>query len=432
MITCSKKLDKVIVRMNIKNIIAIIFILFILSILNGCIEEDEKNSEDSNINFKIENLQILPNITIPKEPIIISIDVENLNNTIIDDSVTLQWDDGEKLSKYFHLNAFETKTINWEISEYELGIYDFSIGELEGSYYVSDKIAWFEISELQVQSDEIEINEITNVYVILENIGYTSDYYIVELYVDDVLEQIKNVTVGISEKRNISFQFKKSDLGRYTIEINDLKGEIQVVNFKHIDFKFPLIDEPSWKVLVSTDYNMFDINWKCDEKISIELYEIIDNDIELFHSSLHSKNDGLARIIIGEKHETLKTAVYGLIIRDTYDKIIYKTQKGFSSGIIDISVVGVSTIYTDISIEWTGTESSFPVWVCMVKFYIDGELVEEKSDINWIFHNPTNRIYDKRIYHYSQSIEAGFHEVKIILRDCYSNIVFTLVDNVNY
>jgi len=418
--------------MNIKNIITIIFVLFILTILNGCVEEVDKNSEDSNITFKIENLQIFPNITIPRQSITISIDVENLNNTIIDDSVALQWDDGEKLLKSFHLNAFETKTIIWEISEYELGFYDFSIGELEGSYYVSDKIAWFEISDLKIQSNEVEINEITNVSVILENIGYISDYYIVELYVDDILEQIKNVTVDIGEKKNISFQFKKSDLGRYTIEINDLKGEIQVVNFKHIDFTFPLIDEPSWKVLVSTDYNMFDINWKCDEKIRIELYRIIDNDIELFHSSLHNKNDGSARIIIGEKYETLKTAVYGLIIRDTYDKIIYKTQKGFSSGIIDISVVGVSTIYTDIAIEWTGTESSFPVWVCMLKFYIDEELIEEKFDINWVFHNPINRIYDKRIYHYGQSIEAGFHEVKIILKDCYSNIVFTFVDTVNY
>ena len=45
--------------MNIKNIIAIIFVLFILTILNGCVEEVDTNSEDSNITFKIENLQIV-------------------------------------------------------------------------------------------------------------------------------------------------------------------------------------------------------------------------------------------------------------------------------------------------------------------------------------------------------------------------------------
>jgi hypothetical protein len=421
------------VMVKIKKIVTIIFILFILNTLNGCIEEEvDKNSEEPNSNFKIKNLQIFPTITIPRQPITISIDVENLNNTKINDSVTLQWDNGEKLSKKFNLNTFETKTINWEFSEYELGIYNFRIGEFEGSYEISDNIAWFEISNLQIQSDEIEINEITNISVNLENIGYISDYYILELNVDDKLEQTKNVTVGIGEKKNVSFQFKKSDLGRYNIKINDLKGKIQVVNFKQVDFKFPLVDKPSWKVVVSTDYNMFDITWKCDEKIRIVIYEITDDDIELFHSSLHSKNDGSARIIIGEKRETLKAAVYGLIIRDIYDKIIYKTKKEFSSDLINISVVGVSTIYTDIAIEWTGSESSFPVWVCMLKFYIDGELIEEKSDINWVFHNPTDTIYDKRIYHYSQSIKSGFHKVKIILRDCHSNTVFTLSDYINY
>jgi len=418
--------------MKIKKIVTIIFILFILNTLNGCIEEVDKNSEESNSIFKIKNLQISPYIAIPKQPITISIDVENLNDTEIDESVTLKWDDGEKLSKNFHLNALEIKTINWEISEYELGIYNVSIGDLEGSYKVSNRIAWFELSDLKIQSNEIEINEITNVSVILENIGYISDYYLLELNVDDTLEQTKNITVGIGEKKNISFQFKKSYLGTYNIRINDLKGEIRVVNFKRVDFKYPLIEEPSWKVFVSTDYNMFEIIWKCDEKIKIEIYEITDDDIELFHSSLQGKNDGSARIIIGEKQETLKTKVYGLIIRDIYDEILYKTQKEFSSGIIKISVSNVATVYTDIEIEWTGTESSFPLWVCMLKFYIDEDLIEEKSDINWVFYNPTNRIYDKRIYHYSQSIEEGSHEVKIILRDCYSNIVFTFADYISY
>ena len=418
--------------MKIKNIIAIIFILFILSMLNGCVEEVDKNLEEPNSNFKIENLQIFPNKTIPRQPITISIDVENLNDTDINGSVILKWDNGEKLSKSFHLNALEIKTINWEISEYELGIYNFSIGELEGAYEVSNGIAWFEISDLKIQSNEIEINEITNISVILENIGYISDYYMAELNINDALEQTKNVTVGIGEKKNISFQFIKSNLGTYNIRINDLKGEIRVVNFKQVDFKHPLIDQPSWKVFVSTDYNMFEIIWKCDEKIKVEIYEITDQDNELFYNSLHSQNDGSVRISIGEKQGTLKTAIYGLIIRDIYNEILYKTQKEFSSGMLNIVVGNVSTIYSDIKIEWTGTDSSFPVWVCMLKFYIDGELVEEKSDINWVFHNPTNRIYDKRIYHYGQSIEAGFHEVKIVFKDCYSNIVFTFVDTVDY
>jgi len=415
---------------KIKKIVTIIFILFILNTLNGCIEEVDK--EESNLNFNIKNLQIFPKKTILRQPITISIDVENLNDTDINGSVVLKWDNGEKLSKSFHLNALEIKTINWEISEYELGIYNFSIGELEGAYEVSNRIAWFEISDLKIQSNEIEINEITNISVILENIGYISDYYMAELNINDALEQTKNVTVGIGEKKNISFQFIKSNLGTYNIRINDLKGEIQVVNFKQVDFKYPLIDQPSWKVFVSTDYNMFEIIWKCDEKIKVEIYEITDQDNELFYNSLHSQNDGSARVIIGEKYETLKTKVYGLIIRDIYDKILYKTQKEFSSGIIDISVSNVSTIYTDLKIKWTGTDSSFPVWICMVKFYLDEELIEEKSDINWLFHNPINSIYDKRIYHYSQSVGDGTYKVKIILRDCNSNTLLTYIDNVKY
>jgi len=418
--------------MKIKKIVIIILFLFILNTLNGCIEEDDENLEEINSKIKIQNLQIFPTITIPRQPITISIDVENLNNTKIDDSITLQWDNGDKLSKEFNLNIFETKTFKWEISEYELGIYNFMVGEFEGSYEISDKIAWFELSNLYIQSNEIEKNEFTNISVNLENIGYVTDYYKLELNVNDKLEQVKNVTVEIGEKKNISFQFIKSDLGNYEININDLKDEIYVVNFKQVDFKLPLIDEPIWKVVVLTDYNMFDISWRCDDKISIELYEITEDKIVLIHDSLQSKNDGSTKVIIGEKYETLKTKEYGLIIRDIYDKILYKTSKEFSSGIIDISVSNVSTIYTDLKIKWTGTDSNFPVWICMLKFYLDEELIEEKSDINWLFHNPINRIYDKRIYHYSQSIEEGTYEVKIILRDCNSNTLLTFVDNVKY
>ena len=75
--------------MKIKKIVTIIFILFILNTLNGCIEEVDKNSKESISNFKIKNLQISPNITIPKQPITISIDVENLNDTEIDDVMKL-------------------------------------------------------------------------------------------------------------------------------------------------------------------------------------------------------------------------------------------------------------------------------------------------------------------------------------------------------
>jgi hypothetical protein len=182
--------------------------------------------------------------------------------------------------------------------------------------------------------------------------------------------------------------------------------------------------------MVSTDYNNFDIIWKSNERIKIEIYEITDNNIILLHNSQHSKNDGLARIIIGEKFETLKTTNYGLIIRDNYDKILYKTQKEFTSGIINLSIKEISTIYTDIEIGWTGSEKSFPVWICKLRLYIDDELIEEKNDINWMFHNPTDKIYYKRIYHYSQSIESGKHNVKIILRDCFSNIHLTFNEQI--
>jgi hypothetical protein len=419
--------------MKIKRILILIVFLSILNAITGCIEDDlDNNSKISTSNFIVNNLQIFPNITIPRQTITISIVIENLNNTVIYDSVILKWDNGESLSKSFKLNPFESKTITWEISEDETGIYNISIEDLIGFYKISDKIAWFKISDLDIQSKEIEIDEITNISIIVENIGYVSDYYNLEFYVNNLLEQTKNIIIGIGEKKNISFQFQKSDIGNYDIEINNLKDEIEVVNFKQINFKYPLLNQPEWKIIASTGYNMFDINWQCDEKIIIEIYEILSDEIELIHKSQQGKYDGSARIIMGEKYETLKTAGYGLIIKDIYNKILYKTKKEFNSGIINLSIKDVSTIYTDIEIEWIGTESSFPIWICYLRLYIDEELIEEKTNIDWVFHNHMNKIYDKRIYHYSQSIEKGIHEVKIILRDCYSNKVLTFTDEIYY
>jgi hypothetical protein len=416
--------------MKNKIIILIIIFIFIINIFNGCIED--KDEEEKITSSIVKNLYISPKITIPNQPINISIDIENLNNSKMEETVYLKWDNGEKLSKKIYLSSYETKTISWEISEYETGFYNFSIEDLNGSYIISDKIAWFKINNLYIQSEEIEIDEITNISVIIENIGFVSDFYNLELYVDENLEQTKNIKINIGEKKNVSFKFMKPVLGKYNIEIDNLKDEIYVVNFKQIDFKYPLVDEPLWKIIISTDYNMFEINWKCDEIIKIEIYDIFDNKMELIHKSQQGQNDGSTKIIVGEKQETLKTTIYGLIIKDIYDKILFKTKKEFISGIIDLSIANVSTIYTDVEIEWAGSESSFPIWICFLRFYIDEELIEEKTNINWVFHNPINTIYDKRIYHYGQSIERGFHEVKIILRDCFSNKFLTFSDEINY
>jgi len=195
--------------MKIKTIIILIINLLILNTLNGCIQDGlDENSKEISTNFNINNLQILPNITIPGQPITISINVENLNNTKIEDTVTLRRDNGEKLSKYFLLNSLKSKKITWKISENDTGVYNVSIKNLEGSFEISDKIAWFEISDIKIQSDMIDINETTNVSVIVENIGYISDYYILDLYVNDIIEQTKKVMVDIGEKKNISFKFK--------------------------------------------------------------------------------------------------------------------------------------------------------------------------------------------------------------------------------
>jgi len=221
--------------MKLKISIILIIFLLIFNIINGCIQNElDKNSEETTFNFDINNMQIIPNITIPRQSIMISIDVENLNNSRIDDSVTLSWDNGEKLSKNFQLDPFEIKTITWEISENETGVYNVSIDKFNGSYEISDKIAWFELSDLKIQSDVIEINETSNISINVENIGYISDYYILDLYVNGIIEQTKKVMVDIGETKNISFQFNKSDLDIYIVGINELKDEIQVVEFRDI------------------------------------------------------------------------------------------------------------------------------------------------------------------------------------------------------
>jgi hypothetical protein len=237
--------------------------------------------------------------------------------------------------------------------------------------------------------------------------------------------------VKTGEKNNVFFKFKKSELGKYDIRLNDLKSQIQVVKFKKIDYKYPLINEPNWEILVLNYYNNFKISWISDENIKIEIYDIND-DIELIHSSIHGENDGSVEVIIGEKFDTLKTGNFGLIIKDYNDKIIYKTQKKFYNGTISLAIANVSTIYTDILIKWQGTTSNFPIWICILKFYIDDELIDEKIDINWVFHNSEDKNYEKRLYHFSKSLEEGLHKIKIIMKDCNSNTILTFEDRINY
>ena len=89
--------------------------------------------------------------------------------------------------------------------------------------------AEFELSSLEIIPSNVTIGDTAIVSVDVANVGNAEGTYSVTLSLDSIVLETIDVTIPADSTREVKFEISKGEIGVYTIEIGDLRGQLQVV-----------------------------------------------------------------------------------------------------------------------------------------------------------------------------------------------------------
>jgi hypothetical protein len=89
--------------------------------------------------------------------------------------------------------------------------------------------AEFLVSNLNVSPEEVGVGEIVTVAVEVRNVGEGKGTQELELIINGVVKQSKNVTLDVGETTSISFSVEEDIWGSYDVEVAGLTGTFVVV-----------------------------------------------------------------------------------------------------------------------------------------------------------------------------------------------------------
>lgn len=192
--------------------------------------------------FKVSGLSIVPEIAYEGEEIAISFDAKN-NGQLSDTSrVELIIDGVTKDTKEVEIDGGETEKITFNIAADEEGTHNVVVSvspiwssiskEINGVYTVehTPSPAEFEVSNLAIAPERVEIGDIVKITVDVANVGEVEGTYDVELHVDGRLEDSKMVTVSGGETKSVAFNIAEDYAGSYSVDVDGLSGAFEIVS----------------------------------------------------------------------------------------------------------------------------------------------------------------------------------------------------------
>lgn len=96
--------------------------------------------------------------------------------------------------------------------------------------------AEFELSSLKINPDKIVPGETVNITATLANIGNAEGTHAVTLSLDGIQLETTNMTLTAESNLNVNFQLSRDTIGEYTITVNDLAGQLLVVEPARCEF----------------------------------------------------------------------------------------------------------------------------------------------------------------------------------------------------
>jgi hypothetical protein len=173
------------------------------------------------------NLVISPTQVKVGEPATVSADVTNAGEISGNYSVTLRVNNADEETKTVTLGANETKTATFELTKRESGIYNIDLGGLSGSLIVL-KPAGFVLSKLVISPTQAVAGREVTIMCDVSNTGEVAGNCPVNLKIDGVQVDSKEVTVAVGTTQTVAFSLVKDIGGTYNVSIGNLSSTLVV------------------------------------------------------------------------------------------------------------------------------------------------------------------------------------------------------------
>jgi len=136
-------------------------------------------------------------------------------------------------SRTVQLASGETTTEEFEVIEEAEGTYVVKVGDLTKSFEITSeaqpvKPAEFQVTELVINPVSVLADEIVDISVKITNVGEASGNYTVNLKIDDIIIETRDVTLSGGATAVIEFEVTETKPGTHTIEIDEQAGSFTV------------------------------------------------------------------------------------------------------------------------------------------------------------------------------------------------------------
>jgi hypothetical protein len=173
------------------------------------------------------NLYINPTQAKTGEEVTISADISNTGQTSGNYTVALKINGTDEQTKTMAVNAGETYEASFTLTKTVPGTYNVSLGTLSGVFTVL-KPAGFTLSNLVISPTQAVAGWPVSIMCDVTNTGDTEGCCPVNLKVNDVQVESKEVTVAGGVTQTVAFSLVKDIGGTYNVLIGDLSGTLTV------------------------------------------------------------------------------------------------------------------------------------------------------------------------------------------------------------
>ena len=167
------------------------------------------------------------------ETIIVSATATNIGDESGSFSLDLFVNNEKRESRTVQLASGETTTEEFEVIEESEGIYHVKVGDLTKSFEITSeaqpvKPAEFQVTELLVNPSLVLADEIVDISVKVTNVGEASGNYTVNLKIDDIIIETRDVTLSGGATEVIEFEVTETNPGTHTVEVDEQSGSFTV------------------------------------------------------------------------------------------------------------------------------------------------------------------------------------------------------------
>jgi len=178
--------------------------------------------------FEVSSLTLSPTEAKIGEEVTVFVEVKNVGSASGTYRATLLVDEKKVEEKEVTLEPGEVKTVTFTIVESTNGTFTIGIDKLTKSLKVLTP-ATFELSDLTISPSEAEIDKPIVISVTVKNVGEMEGTYTVELKIDGVTEDTKDITLAGGATETASFTVTRYTPGTYSIEVGGLKRSLSVL-----------------------------------------------------------------------------------------------------------------------------------------------------------------------------------------------------------